>query len=59
MCVLVMVHWYIEKSEGLKPLNDAIEEWPNCMLPKCLYIPIDKKREKSASPVIQSTSPVQ
>jgi len=52
----------VEKSEGPKLINDAIEEWPNyirLVLP-ILNIPIDKKRKKSESRLspVHKSSPV-
>ena len=51
----------VEKSEGPKLINDAIEEWPNyikLVLP-ILNIPIDKKGKNLSPDLVQSTSPVQ
>ena len=51
----------VEKSNGPKLFNDVIEEWPNyirLVLP-ILNIPLGKKKEKSTSPVVQSTNCIQ
>ena len=68
---MAIVHWSVISSicfklqlGNLKAMslwpklfNDAIGEWPNyirLVLP-ILYIPVDKKREKSMSSVVQSS----